>query len=271
MSTRSITRSLVAALTVVMLLAAGCGDDDTASADETTQSDDTTTTETASETTEAEATETTGAESTETTEAEATVPSFDGELLGLFAADPAECSVAGEESGSFFRMVQAGGTLEEGPYIPNGDSTCADQTFTPLAPGTEGGLLTGVLQPGAEPLFDEAGNATSDRIVQPTTFFGVAFAMATTDEADPPSIVAADGALSGDIAAAAAYYATETFNQGSPKPDGSAPGLTTPGPSGTIDAETGAYELDCVSQIVGGAFNDFSGVWHLEGTFTPED
>lgn len=42
----------------------------------------------------------------------------------------------------------------------------------------------------------------------------------------------------------------------------------TSGPTGTIDAETGAFVLEWTSQIEGGAFNEFSGVWHLEGTFT---
>jgi len=32
-----------------------------------------------------------------------------------------------------------------------------------------------------------------------------------------------------------------------------------------IGVNTGSYSLDWASQIVGGAFNDFTGVWHLEG------
>ena len=37
--------------------------------------------------------------------------------------------------------------------------------------------------------------------------------------------------------------------------------------TGTYDAETGAFVLEWSSQIVGGPFNDSTGVWHLEGTF----
>ena len=96
----------------------------------------------------------------------------------------------------------------------------------------------------------------------------IAFAIATTDEAAPPVVTAAGGELSGNLAAFAAYYAGQTFNQGAPKPDGSVPGLTTPTATGTIDDDTGAYDLTWASQIVGGSFNDFTGVWHLEGTFT---
>lgn len=68
----------------------------------------------------------------------------------------------------------------------------------------------------------------------------------------------------GPWAAFTAYYGNSSFNQGAPKPDG-----TGEAPIGTIDPETGAYVLDWTSQIVGGSFNDFVGVWHLEGTFTP--
>jgi hypothetical protein len=45
------------------------------------------------------------------------------------------------------------------------------------------------------------------------------------------------------------------------------PGITA-APTGTIDPATGAFVLEWSSQIVGGAFNDFTGVWHMEGTFS---
>ncbi|MEQ1702345.1 MAG: hypothetical protein ABMA25_19720 [Ilumatobacteraceae bacterium] len=54
------------------------------------------------------------------------------------------------------------------------------------------------------------------------------------------------------------------FNQGSPKADGSDANLT-----GTIDAATGHYVIEWTSLISGGSFDGFTGVWHLEGTFTP--
>jgi hypothetical protein len=166
-------------------------------------------------------------------------------------------------------MVAIGGTVEDGPFVPNGDSPCADQTFIPLLPGTDGGLLSGTLQPGQAPPFDADGNAVVDQIAAPTKFFGLDFGMASTDEAPPPMITATDGELSGDVASVSAYYAGEIFNQGSPKPDGSAPGITAPAAIGAIDSETGLYSLAWASQIVGGAFNDFTGVWQLEGIFTP--
>ena len=92
----------------------------------------------------------------------------------------------------------------------------------------------------------------------------VAFAGATDPAEAVPTLTAPDGVLTGDLSAYTAYYGEGSFNQGAPKPDGSGEA-----PMGTIDPETGAYVLDWTSQIVGGSFNDFVGVWHLEGTFTP--
>jgi hypothetical protein len=261
----------IAVIVVVVLVATG-GDD------ETTESSAPVATEpvaTEAPTTETPATEppatepaATEAPTTEAPPATDAPAGLEGDLVGLFSLRAGECSVAGEETGSFFRMVMIGGTLDAGPFVPNADSPCADQTFTPLTPGADGGLITGSLQPAPDPAFDASGNATADRIAAPVTFFGVAFGMATTDEADPPSISATGGELSGNLAAVSAYYGGEVFNQGAPKPDGSAPGLTSEMAMGTIDPATGDYVLDWASQVVGGPFNEYTGVWHLEGTFT---
>lgn len=262
--------TVVAGFLAMSLLSVACGSNDTADPN----GDSATTTsvaDTASpDTTESE-TDTTAPSITEasTTTTEAPAATFDGELVGVFELTAADCGTAGSESGSYFRMAQIGGTLEEGPFIPNADSPCADLTYTPLAPGTDGGLVTDSYQPAPDPAFDDRGSGLADRIAAPVTFFGVDFAMATTDESSAPTITATDGALSGNVSAAAAYYAGLIFNQGAPKPDGSTPGLTFPAPTGTIDPETGAYVLDWASQIVGGPFNDFTGIWHLEGTFVP--
>ncbi len=209
---------------------------------------------------------TTGGDTSETTAAAS------GDLVGTFGIDPG--TDGAEVTGSYFRMVQSGGTLADGPFVPNGDSTASDQTYTLLEPGTDGGLTTGAYQPGPDPLFDADGNALADAIIQPVTFFGVAFSI-TTSETDPEtgdpvvevSVTDADGTLSGQTTAVTAAYGGQEFNQGAPKPDGSLPGETTE-VTGTYDAETGAYTLDWSSQIVGGSFDGFTGVWHLEGTFT---
>jgi len=241
---RSLRLAALAVLAALTLLAAGCGDDDGGGE----AADDTASTDTA---------------------ADDGASGFEGDLVGTFEITVGECADAGVTAGSWFRMVQPGGTVEDGPFIDNGDSVCGDTTFTVLSPGTDGGLTTGTFQPAPDPAFDDAGNATSGTIIAPVPFFGLAFSAASdeTDGASAPQITATDGVLSGDLSALAAYYGGEIFNQGAPKPGGENPGLTS-GPTGTIDAETGAFVLEWTSQIEGGAFNEFSGVWHLEGTFT---
>ena len=260
MNTNLRNRRLLASLAAVTLVLAACGSDDDSSSDSTATEAATETTAATEETATTEATESTEAMTEETappdTEPAAT---FEGDLIGTFAIDDAVCDAA-EVSGSYFRMLQP-----DGNYIPNADSACVDTTYSGLTAGTDGGLVTGTFQMAPDPAFDEAGNALADAIFAPVPFFAVAFAGAT-DNAEPavPTLTATDGVLTGDLSAFTAYYGGGSFNQGAPKPDG-----TGDAPMGTIDPETGAYVLDWTSLISGGSFDGFTGVWHFEGTFTP--
>ena len=162
-----------------------------------------------------------------------------------------------------------------GSPVSNSDSQCSDKTYTPLAPGSDGGLVTGSYQPDPSPAFDGTGNGLAHRIFQPAKFYGVNFALATdpTDPqtgtaANPPSISDNDGILSGDLRALTVSWNNQHFNQGAPKPDGSRPGQTS-GPTGTYDRSTGSYKLSWTSQIVGGPFNNFTGTWQIQGTYAP--
>lgn len=238
---------IVAVLAALTFFVA-CGDDDDTTSDTTTSVDTTA-----------------GDTSTSVDDTAPDVSGFEGALVGTFSIDAGECQ-SDTVTGSSFRMVQPGGTLEEGPFVPNGDSPCTDQTWNPLMAGTDGGLDTTTAQTAPDPAFDETGNGLAAAVIEPVVFFGVAFAVAV--DAPAPALEATDGSISGDTSGWTAYYGNEMFNQGAPKPDGSTPGLTA-APTGTIDPETGAYVLEWSSQIVGGAFNDFTGIWHLEGTFTP--
>jgi len=192
-------------------------------------------------------------------------------MVGTFTLAAATCS--GAVNGSYFRMIQPGGTAS-GPFVSNSDSPCSDTTYTPMSPGTDKGLKTGTFQPEPSPAFDSAGNGLAGRITKPQRFFGANFASAT-NPTDPQTgtkvtapVIQVDGAghLSGDLRAFAASWNGQHFNQGAPKPDGSTPGLTT-AVSGTYNASTKAFVLDWTSQIVGGPFNNFTGKWHFEGTF----
>jgi hypothetical protein len=197
-----------------------------------------------------------------------------GKLVGTFQVEAAECADGAPTSGSYFRMIQPAGTVEAGPFLPNGDSTCGDQTYSSLVPGTDGGFITGKFQPQPDPPMDAAGNGLADAILEPTKFFAVTFAV-STNETDPQtgesvkplSIKASkSGKLSGDTTAFSVAYGGQQFNQGAPKPDGSLPGLTSE-LTGTYDKKTGEFEMEWVTQIVGGPFDTFTGVWHFEGTF----
>jgi hypothetical protein len=193
-------------------------------------------------------------------------------LIGLFRFKPGTYS-NGTTTGSYIRLVLAGGTKENGPFFPNPSSKAT--TYTLLNPGTDGGLRTGGFQPAPSPAFNATGDALANRIIAPQRFAFIQYS-AQTSAVDPqtgatvpaPSISVADGKLSGQLQAFSAQWNKQNFNVGSPKPDGSLPGLTSP-VSGTYDAETKAYTLEWTSQIVGGAFNNFSASWHFEGTFEP--
>jgi hypothetical protein len=221
----------------------------------------------------ATATTTTAAAGATTT----TASKFTGKLVGTFKVTAAVCTAAGAPTaGSYFRMVQSAGSLTAGPFVSNADSICAEKTYSGLIPGSDGGLITGAYQSQPANPFDATKNGVAAKIVEPTKFFAVGFALSTNDK-DPtsgkavpaPSITAdANGKLTGDLRALNVAWNGQQFNQGAPKADGGSPGLTTAA-SGTIDPKTGAFTLEWASQVVGGPFNGFTGVWRLTGTFTP--
>jgi hypothetical protein len=195
-------------------------------------------------------------------------------LIGTFTITPGSCN-GGVASGTYLRMVLSGGTNSAGPYFSNSDSTCSDNSYTPLAPGSGGGLITGSYQPQPSPAFDSAGNALASQITAPVAFEGVKFSTAT-NPVDPqtglhvpaPSISLNGTALSGNVQSFGVSWNNQEFNQGSPKPDGSTPGNTTP-VTGVYNPATGAYTLQWSSQVVGGPFNGFSAFWNLTGRFVP--
>jgi hypothetical protein len=195
-------------------------------------------------------------------------------MIGTFTITAGSCS-GGTASGTFLRMVLSGGSNSSGPYFSNSDSTCSDNSYTPLSPGTAGGLVTGSYQPQPSPAFDSSGNALSNQIIAPVAFEGVQFSTAT-NPVDPqtglhvpaPSVTANGTALSGNLESFGVSWNKQEFNQGSPKPGGTSPGNTTP-VTGTYNPATGAYTLQWSSQIVGGPFNGFSAFWNLTGKFIP--
>lgn len=222
-------------------------------------------------------------------------------LVGLLRFTPG--SVSGDSvAGTWFRMVQPGGTPEKGPYMPNGDSPAQGGSTTLLEPGTAGGLRIGGYQSEPSPGFAQ-GNSLSASITKPTKFFAVEFGISTNPvdpqtqrRVPPPAVTNDGGTLTADVSSWAASWNDQEFNQGAPKPpekqDAQVAGAEqvqkvwdwvakqwfdkpTPdaaqGPSatGTYDSKTRKFTLQWTSLIVGGPFNGFTGVWHLEGLFEP--
>lgn len=258
---RNVGRAFAVVLAATAVLAAGCGNDDSDKA-------------------------ATGSE----------------QLVGLMRFTPGAVS-GNTVSGTWFRMVQPGGTPENGPYMPNGDSPARGGSTTLLEPGTAGGLRVGGYQSEPNPAFAQ-GNSLSASITKPTKFFAVEFGTSTnpldpqTQRAVPPPTVTNDnGKLTADVSAWAASWNDQEFNQGAPKPPEkqgaqvagaeqvqqvwdwvsqrwfnrpSANAAQGPAAAGTYDPKTRAFTLQWTSLIVGGPFNGFTGVWHLEGVYEPD-
>ncbi|MBL1078433.1 hypothetical protein JK358_28905 [Nocardia sp. 2] len=224
------------------------------------------------------------------------------QLTGLLRLTPGAVS-GNAVTGTWFRMVQPGGTPENGPYMPNGDSDAQGGSTTLLEPGTAGGLRIGGYQSEPNPGFAQ-GNSLSASITKPTRFFAVEFGISTnpTDPqtqraVPPPTVVNDNGNLTADLSAWAASWNDQEFNQGAPKPpekagaqvagaeqiqrvydwvankwfdqpkSGAAQG---PSATGIYNPKTRAFILQWTSSIVGGPFNGFTGVWHLEGVLEPD-
>jgi hypothetical protein len=195
-------------------------------------------------------------------------------LVGTFKLAAGSCAGT-TPSGSYFKMIFPGGSVTGGKFFDNPDSACADKSYTLVSPGTAGGFTTGKYQRDPAPAFSATGGALSSTIMQPQLFTAINFGIATNPkdeqtglEVPPPSITVRKGKLSGQVKAWSAAWNKLYFNQGSPKPDGTKPGLTLP-VSGTYNAKTHAFVLTWASAVVGGPFNGFTGYWHLQGTFKP--
>lgn len=184
-------------------------------------------------------------------------------LVGVFRLASGQCG-SGKPTGSYFTMLDPSGNP-----VSNSDSPCSDKSATPLRAGA-----TGLSTQGFQPFPSNPG--ASNAIAQPATFFGSPFTVATQSPdkqsgraVSAPSVSDNGGALTGHLEAFQVYYNGAYYNQGSPKPGGASPGRTTATATGRYDPSTGHYSLDWKSTITGGAFNNFTGVWHFEGTFAP--
>jgi hypothetical protein len=199
-------------------------------------------------------------------------PNAPQQLIGKFEVQAGSAPAGAAPTGSYFEMLQPSGSP-----LANLSSPAPNKNYTPLSAGSDGGLETYAYQPPPAPAFKsgKTGGALASRIIAPVPFYGVDFSV-VTDATDPqlgsqdqlPAITAQDGTLTGQLSAWVAQWNGQSFNQGTPKPDGSLPAPTT-ALTGTYNPTTRAFTLTWKSRIVGGPFNGFCGVWRLAGTFVP--
>jgi hypothetical protein len=223
-------------------------------------------------------------------------------LIGLFRLTAGTFD-GGHLGGTWFQMLQPGASVTSGPYMKNGNSSADGGLATLLQPGTDGGFRTEGYQSQPTPAFDGGGNSLASAIVAPTEFFGVKFSISTNKidpqtktACAPPIVELKNGKLTADVSSWAASWNNQNFNQGAPKPVsntaakspgqqqaqeawnyvsqrwlGSVPKATVTGASatGTLDLKTDRFVLQWTSLIVGGPFNGFTGLWHLEGVYQP--
>jgi hypothetical protein len=222
------------------------------------------------------------------------------QLIGLVRLTPGAAN-GSKLTGTWFRMIQVGGTVKSGPYMTNANSKADGGKATLLQPGKSGGLRLAGYQSQPKDAFDARGNSLADAITKPTPFFGVAFSLGTNavdpqtkTKVAPPTVYVKDGKLTADLSSWGVTWNNQVFNQGAPKPvsntGAKAPGqakaekvwdwvsgtylesappatISGKGATGTYDAKTGKFVLEWTSLIEGGPFNRFTGQWHLEGTF----
>ncbi|MGA2012731.1 MAG: hypothetical protein ABSH51_19665 [Solirubrobacteraceae bacterium] len=151
-------------------------------------------------------------------------------------------------SGSYFRMGEPNGSFFSNPY-----SADSNKSYTLIAPGSDGGLRTGVVEKAPSPAFDAKGDSLAGLIIKPTNFTGIRFGLATTSA---PAISVSGDRLSGQVNGLVAEWNKQVFKQGNKV-------------TGTYDATTHHYVLTWSALIKGGPFNGFTGYWRLQGTFSP--
>ncbi len=100
-------------------------------------------------------------------------------LVGTFKLTNGACFGAAV-TGTYFRMIFPKGNIKTGQFFQDPDSLCPNKTFILATPGTDGGFETGKFQPNPKPAFTSTGGALADEIIQPQSFTGIDFSLATS-------------------------------------------------------------------------------------------
>jgi hypothetical protein len=107
-------------------------------------------------------------------------------LIGTFKLQGGHCAAShGAPTGSFLVIVDSA----DSKTVANPAGGCANKYYTPLSPGTDGGLATGQFQEDPTPTFNAHGNSLAGAVIKPVSFLGTEFGMATNpdDVQDAPT------------------------------------------------------------------------------------
>jgi hypothetical protein len=198
------------------------------------------------------------------------------QLVGTFRLTAGHCSSpTAPPTGSYFVV----GNAADGKPVPSSQGACSDHMFVPLAPGTDGGLVTGSFQPDPTPTFSANGSSLAGSIIVPVNFQGQKVGMATSGNDDqnapnaapifPVPTATVDGSnLDVDLRSLHFSYGglpgstcVTSYGQGCWD-------LGSRSAAGTYDKSTKHFTLDW---FVGEAFSQAgdSIEVHFEGTFVP--
>lgn len=197
-------------------------------------------------------------------------------LSGTLRLNGGVCSSAtGRPTGSYLVVISA----VTGKIVPNRAGGCANPDYTPLTPGTDGGLILGQFQGEPAPTFDAGRNSLASRIIQPVIFDGLRLGLATSaryeqsgnspDAAFPvPRAQLVKGVLNVDLRSLVFSYGgrgnstcAETLGRGCYE-------LGSFKAAGIYDPVSRHFVLDWVSSGAFTAKGD-SMETHLEGTLVP--
>jgi ABC-type amino acid transport substrate-binding protein len=197
-------------------------------------------------------------------------------LIGLFKITPGQCTTAqAKPTGSYLIAISAAANHA----VTNSQGGCANSSYTPLTPGSDGGLITGGFQTEPRPAFDANRNAAATRIIKPVSFGPFRFGLSTNprDEQDAPGgepafpapvALDTDGALAIDLRSLVLTYAGRAGSTCKQSYGLGCWELGSKSAAGTYDAATHHFVIDWFS---GESFvpNGDSIEVHLEGTFVP--
>jgi hypothetical protein len=197
-------------------------------------------------------------------------------LSGEFGITQGHCTTArAKPTGSYLVVVSAAA----GHALQNPAGGCANPAYTPLSPGTDGGLITGRFQGQPVHVFDAHRNSRAVRLLAPVRFgrYRLGFATSPRDEQDapggaaaypPPAAIATGDALSVDLRSLVVTYAGRAGSSCESSFGLGCWELGSQNALGTYDATTHHYVVDWFTGASFTPRGDSVEV-HLEGAFQP--